>query len=190
MKAGTSFVQLKSKFQKVTERLESTKSSTHSHIYTPLIKALAQITSKADREAIGRILDLLTSLLGQLQAARGTIEETEATQAALWEQELHDLTEEHVRLIADQATTTEDIEIRTQTVADATENMHFNFDAAQVAVENFKILTAECEAKQAAYERVRDELAREIEVVAALQEHVANSFGGFSEYIGSAPQAL
>jgi len=190
MRAGTSFIQLKNKFQKVQERLEATKSSTHSHIYTPLIKALAQITSKADKEAIGRILDLLTSLLGQLQAARGTIEETEATQAAFWDQELADLTSEHARLSQDEIDTTADIETREETVADATENMTFNFNAAQAALENLNNLEAECAAKEAAYEKVRDELAREVEVVAALQEHIANSFGGFSEYIGSAPQAL
>lgn len=189
LRAGTSFVQLKGKMQKVQARLENTKTSKHTHIYTPLLKALAQITSKADKEVIARILDLLNNLAAQLEQARATIEETEATQAALWDQELADLTEEHARLVQDIEDTEADIANREEIVADATEAQQFHLENTRTNTENLILTKDECEVKRENYELTSEELARETDLVAALQDHFNSRFGGLSEYINSAPSA-
>ncbi len=158
LRSGTSFVQLKNKFQKVAERLQSTKTSKHTHVYTPLIKALAQISSKADQEVIKRILDLLNNLLAQLQQAKATIEQTEATQAALWAEELENLIEEHARLSTDKSNTEESIEEREETIQISQEAMDRHLKAAENAAVSLDLNVKEFDAKTKQYEAIRDEL--------------------------------
>jgi hypothetical protein len=190
LRAGTSFVQLKNKFQKVSDKLDQTKSAKHGHIYTPIIKALAQISSKADKEAIGRILELLTSLLAQLQSARATIEETEVTQASLWAQELSDLTAEHAILVSSRAETEDAIEDREETLASAIEQMANHIIGVESNAQNLKNQRDQCAAWEEAYQTVRAELEREQEIVAALQDHFDSKLAGLQGYIDSAPAAF
>jgi len=189
LRSGTSFVQLKNKFSKVSERLQATKSSKHAHIYTPIIKALAQITSKADQEIIGRILDLLTNLQSQLQAAKATIETTETTQAALWETELETLTEEHATLTSQIAQTELDIEDRQETIQVSDEAMKSHINAAVNAANTLTAVEAECKAKEENYQNVKTELSRETEIVQALQDHFNTKLAGLQDYIDNAPAA-
>jgi hypothetical protein len=158
LRAGTSFVQLKGKMQKVQARLENTKSAKHTHIYTPLLKALAQITSKADKEVIARILEFLNTLSTQLVTGRATIEETEATQHALWTRELADLTAEHQRLVEDKEATEAEIASREQAIADATELSHFHEGETKSNTVSLTFTRNDCAVREANYERTRDEL--------------------------------
>jgi len=189
LRAGTSFVQLKGKMQKIQARLESTKSTKHTHIYTPLLKALAQITSKADKEIINRILDLLSSLETQLVQGRATIEETEATQAALWASELENLIAEHKRLVDDIDATETELKSRRQTVEDATSDQSSQGQQIKTNTAALIVTQNECAVKRANYALLARELDRELELIVALQDHFNARLAGLTEYISSAPQA-
>jgi flagellin-specific chaperone FliS len=190
LRAGTSFVQLKNKFQKVSEKLDNTKNSKHAHIYTPIIKALAQISSKADKEAIGKILELLTNLLSQLESARATIETTEATQAAAWATKLGELEAEHAFLVQDKADTEATIEEKEEILADALEQQEAALKQLENNTINLTNTQAECKAWEESYQTIRAELEREQEIVAAIQAHFESKLAGLQEYIDNAPAAF
>jgi len=158
LRSGTSFVQLKSKFEKVTEKLQSTKSINHAHIYTPIIKALAQISSKADQEIIIKILNLLDSLLKQLKEAKTTIENTEKEQADSWATALQNLKNEHDNLTARNRQLKEDIKQKEDNLESAKKNEDHHAYMAYSEAKLYSATQSECESKQANYEKVKAEL--------------------------------
>jgi hypothetical protein len=190
LRAGTSFVQLKNKFQKVSEKLDNTKSSKHAHIYTPIIKALAQISSKADKEAIGRILELLNNLLTQLESARASIETTEVTQAANWATRLGELEAEHAFLVNDKANTEATIEEKEEVLATSLEQQESALKQVENNTINLTNTQNECAAWEESYQTIRAELESEQTIIAALQAHFEAKLAGLQDYIDNAPAAF
>jgi DNA repair exonuclease SbcCD ATPase subunit len=96
LQTGALFVQLKSKFNKITERL--TKHKSRHILYQPIIKSLAELASKADQESVKRILALLDNLKTALAESKQIEVDTENQQAKDWESLSNDLTNERKNL--------------------------------------------------------------------------------------------
>ena len=84
LQSGTGFVQLKGRFDRVTQQLKKSQSKKPAHLYTPLIAGLAQLLSKSDEATIEKILDLLQRLREDLVTGIADDETLEQTQSQDW----------------------------------------------------------------------------------------------------------
>lgn len=85
LQSGSSFIQLRKRFEKVTtELLEVSKKSKTGHLYTPLITALTELAAKASPETITKILGLFNELRQKFVADQQTETNVENNQMKSW----------------------------------------------------------------------------------------------------------
>ena len=127
LRAGSSFIQLKGRFQKVQNKFaEHVKNSKHAHLYTPIISALTQLASKADQDTVRRILDLLADLRDALvnsKAADGAVEDQEAED---WENLRDDLENERETLNAKRSALESSIDTFQNIVEESSQNIEYH----------------------------------------------------------------
>lgn len=122
LKAGTAFVQLKSRFSKVNEKMSNSKVK-HS-LYQPIIQALSQLASKADQEAVKNILALLGRLRESLVASKEAEIKEEQTQANDWTNTRARLVEEERSLRESRAKLQAEIEAHKKVIGQASSNIN------------------------------------------------------------------
>lgn len=114
---GALFIQLKSKFTRVTNQLSVHK--TKHFLYQPLIKSLTELASKADPEIVNKILALLESLGDALNESKNNEKTTEEKRTASWAQLSEDLMKERQTLTQKKQNLEENIDSYKNIIADA-----------------------------------------------------------------------
>jgi len=185
---GSSFIQLKDRFAKVSAQMEATKPTSHAHIYGPIIRALAQITTKADPAAIKRIVELIENLSDQLKAALQTIEADEAQQAEDWAALRAQLEKEIRDGEASEKQTQKLIAENESTRDNAQERMHQLELQIESVSHELKTLRNDCEVKRREYERRKNGIAGELAIMEKLIEHFANSSVEIQDFLTGAPE--
>ena len=117
LQSGALFIQLKTRFAKITAKLNEHKAK---HIlYQPIIKSLAELASRADQEVVKKILALLKSLTDALNESKVGEDATEEQQAADWAQLSTDLLAERQTLTQKKQSLEESIESYKKIISDA-----------------------------------------------------------------------
>jgi hypothetical protein len=121
LQSGALFIQLKSKFVKITAKLKEHKSK---HIlYQPIIKSMAELASRADQDTIKKILQLLQNLVDALNEGKSSEDATEVQQVEDWDQMSKDLLDERQTLTQKKQSLEESIESYKKIIADAEEKI-------------------------------------------------------------------
>lgn len=121
LQSGALFIQLKGKFQKITQKLNEQK--TKQILYQPIIKSLAELASHADQETTRKIIALLQSLAESLEESKTTEEAIETQQSSNWEQLSKDLLNERQTLTQKKQNLEESIGSYEQIIIDAEEKI-------------------------------------------------------------------
>jgi hypothetical protein len=184
LRAGSSFIQLKGRFQKVQNKFtEHVKKSKHAHLYTPIISALTQLASKADQDTIRRILDLLADLRDALvnsKAADGAIEDTESED---WENLRNDLENERETLNAKRSALESAIQTFQSIVEESSENIEYHTVQYENANDNWDSENEYVENLRQQYEGTKAARDTELDIITRLNEHFQDKIKGLKEYL-------
>mmetsp|Transcript_5311 Transcript_5311/g.4505 ORF Transcript_5311/g.4505 Transcript_5311/m.4505 type:complete len:182 (-) Transcript_5311:376-921(-) len=173
---------------KVTSALDKTKPSTHAHIYGPIIRALAQISTKADPDQIKKIQGLIENLRQQLQGALATIESDENAQAQAWSERRATLEQEIATGEKREKETQTLIEENEDSLADAQKRMAMHKKELNSLALELNNLQEDCARREQAYQTAKAEIARETEIVAAVIEHFEKHNDKLVDFIDNAPE--
>lgn len=181
MSLGSSYAQLKNRFDAVQKKLE--ENTAHGALFQPIITALTELATKVDQGAISKIIQLLQQLRQQLVEAQGNLRDTEERQVNRWAEFSSHLTNEHNRLVD-----------RKQQLESAITNYRENIETSvhflevhQLELESSQeALEAQeqwCAHQEATYESQTTERSRQQEVIARVQEHLIEKLTATSQYL-------
>eukprot|EP01016_Furgasonia_blochmanni_P039044 TRINITY_DN47_c0_g1_i3.p2 TRINITY_DN47_c0_g1~~TRINITY_DN47_c0_g1_i3.p2 ORF type:complete len:431 (-),score=225.07 TRINITY_DN47_c0_g1_i3:131-1351(-) len=184
LRAGSSFIQLKGRFQKVQGKFaEHVKKSKHAHLYTPIISALTQLASKADQETVRRILDLLADLRDALvnsKAADGAVEDQEQED---WENLLDDLENERETLNAKRSALQSAIDTFQNIIEESSQNIEYHQVQYENANDNWDSENEYCDGLYEAYEEETASREQALDIITRLNEHFEAKIAGLKEYL-------
>jgi hypothetical protein len=166
LQSGTSFVQLKKRFEKVTaELVETSKSSSKGHLYEPLISALTELAAKASPEIISKILTLFNQLRSTFVADQQAATNIENKQMKAWISLKADLETERDQLQEKRSDLERQRDGYLAIIAEAKKNIKYLNAQLKSANANLARTTATCAAQSAGYLRRTTERKREDDVI-------------------------
>merc|ERR1712150_272785 len=168
---GVAFSQIQARYEKVLDKLKESKS--HASLFKPLVTQLTQLASKLNYENVMNILNLLNEIRSSIAQRQAEDRAAEEQAQAEWEAALKIL-EAQKKALADKRARLEALIAATVVyLSECRASLATN----QVNLENLNASLADkqeqCAAWTAAYLAFCAEAARELEILNALREHVA-----------------
>eukprot|EP01017_Pseudomicrothorax_dubius_P001391 TRINITY_DN0_c45_g1_i7.p1 TRINITY_DN0_c45_g1~~TRINITY_DN0_c45_g1_i7.p1 ORF type:complete len:372 (+),score=132.84 TRINITY_DN0_c45_g1_i7:43-1158(+) len=184
LQSGTSFVQLKKRFERVTaELLETQKASRNGHLYSPLIQALADLASKATPEMIAKILKLFNELRTAFARDSQVATQIENKQQESWTSLKVDLETERDALQEKRTNLERQIEGYRAIIEDCNRNIEYLTKQLELATENLNATVEHCEKLSATYVSRNEERVRELEIIGRVLEFFEKRAKGFSDSV-------
>lgn len=181
LKTGTSFVQLKNHFSRVTGTMEAYK---HKHaLWTPVIQAMAQLANRADQATVKKILDLLANIRANLEKSLGVEQKQEEDQVALWKTTLANLLKQKASLLAKKRSLEANIVTYTKIIEESQQKIEEHSAELEENRQGLKEKTEWCEERSATYLAESAERARELDILRQLQQHFEKKVAHMKEYL-------
>ncbi|EAR83961.3 trichocyst matrix protein T4-B, putative (macronuclear) [Tetrahymena thermophila SB210] len=179
---GVSFAQIKSRYDKVLEKLTTNKSK-HSTLFKPLIIALSQLSSQLNNDSIQKILNLLQNLRQALTDAQDEGRVAEETAQNLWQKLLEQLQINKQKYDDEKQRLTDQI-ISISALLNQQKN---SLENNNNSLENFIIQLQDeqtlCQKQSLDYEDETKENQKESAILMELKEHLNEKFSQVVEFI-------
>jgi len=184
LQSGTSFVQLKSRFERVTaELVETSKTSSRGHLYEPLISALTELASKASPEMIGKILTLFNELRATFVADQQSATNIENKQMKAWTSLKADLETEKDQLLEKRADLERQRDGYIAIINQCKANIKTLKAQLKASKENLARTQSICAEQSAAYLRRTTERGREDDIIRKVIEYFQKRAKGSVDFI-------
>lgn len=152
LQAGSSFAQLKKRFDSVqNELVETSKQSSFGHLYTPLITALSELAEKASPETTARILKLFNDLRSDFAKDKQTLTNAENKQQESWISLRADLETEQDALLEKRKALEENIASLRAIIKRTRSAIKSLKGSLAISKKNLKSTRTTCAAQSAAY---------------------------------------
>jgi len=184
LQSGSSFVQLKHRFEKVTQELvEVAKSSSKGNLYTPLITALAELAEKANPEMVGKIMTLFNELRATFVADQQASTNVENKQMKQWTSLKADLETEKDQLNEKRADLERQIEGYNKIISDAKKAIASLSKQIKDTKGNLAQTQKSCTEMSAAFIRRTNERQREDDIVRKVIEYFQKRAKSTTDFI-------
>eukprot|EP01017_Pseudomicrothorax_dubius_P037125 TRINITY_DN53_c0_g1_i1.p1 TRINITY_DN53_c0_g1~~TRINITY_DN53_c0_g1_i1.p1 ORF type:complete len:372 (-),score=137.43 TRINITY_DN53_c0_g1_i1:253-1368(-) len=184
LKSGTSFIQLKRKFEAVTDQLVETQhSSSKGHLYTPLIESLTQLADHASPEIIDKIIKLFNELRNSFVQDKQSLTKIENQQVEAWSSLKADLETERETLQTKRADLERQIEGYQKIIQDADNNVKFHTVELGKAEENLANQDRLCTQLSEDYASRTEERKREMDIIHRVIESFEKKIKTMSEFV-------
>jgi len=184
LQAGTSFIQLKKRFDGVmAELVDVSQKSKSSHLFAPLISALAQLAEKASPETIKKILELFNQLRNQFVKDQQTLTNVENNQMASWISLKADLETEKEQLNDKRADLERQIEGYRKIIADCKQNIQYETEQLELANTNLQATIDSCNKLSAGYGARQRERSREDDIIGRVVDYFQKRAQGATAFV-------
>ncbi|EGR28336.1 secretory granule protein t4-b, putative [Ichthyophthirius multifiliis] len=179
---GVSFVQVKSRFDKVFDKLKNNQSKQAS-LFRPLVMALSQISNKLDYNNVQKILNLLNSLRQSLADVQNNNKNVEERQSKQWDEDLVLLLQHKKRYyeqILEKNTLIGNLESSISRETLSLANNRLTLDTLE---NELKAVKLQYNNDEEHYTKFSTERERETDILEKLNDYLAVKFGAVSEFL-------
>jgi len=181
---GVAFAQIKSRYDKVLEKLRDNQNK-HASLFKPLITSLTQLATKLNYENVMKILELLQNIRAGIVEEQTLSRQAEERAQADWEVLLSHLTQQKQSLAEKINRLNALIESTTELLERLRESLEFHQTELAEDESTLAAQKAWCLEQSTTYLTETAERDRETEILEKLKDHLAERFGAVQEYVES-----
>ncbi|CAD8111142.1 unnamed protein product [Paramecium primaurelia] len=180
LSSGSSFIQVKGRFNKVLQRLQNQSTGL---LFQPILTMMTQLSSKSDSDTAKKVLQLLANLRVQIVESKGNDESIEKQQSLNWQQFLADLTNEK-NTLSDQRQNLEQAILNYQSIIEESEGK-VEYHAAEVErnQSNLEGQDQWCRQQQDIYQMETQSRVQSQDLISRISDHIQDKIVTLKEYL-------
>lgn len=181
---GVAFAQIKSRYDKVLEKLRDNQNK-HASLFKPLITSLTQLATRLNYENVMKILELLQNIRSGIVEEQTIARQAEERAQADWEVLLAHLTQQKQSLAEKINRLNALIQSTQDLLGRLRESLEFHTTELAQDEATLGAQKAWCNEQSTTYLSETAERDRETEILEKLKDHIAERYTAVAEYIDS-----
>ncbi|CAK80730.1 unnamed protein product (macronuclear) [Paramecium tetraurelia] len=182
LSGGSSFIQVKGRFNKVLSRLQS-QSTSSGLLFQPILTMMTQLSAKSDSDTAKKVLQLLSNLRVQIVESKSSDEDIEKQQSLNWQQFLSDLTNER-NTLSDQRQNLEQAILNYQSIIEESQGK-VEYHAAEVERNQSNLDGQDqwCRQQQDIYQMETQSRVQLQDLISRISDHIQDKIVTLKEYL-------
>ncbi|CAD8077211.1 unnamed protein product [Paramecium sonneborni] len=182
LSGGSSFIQVKGRFNKVLSRLQN-QSTSSGLLFQPILTMMTQLSAKSDSDTAKKVLQLLSNLRVQIVESKSSDEDIEKQQSLNWQQFLSDLTNER-NTLSDQRQNLEQAILNYQSIIEESQGK-VEYHSAEVErnQSNLEGQDQWCRQQQDIYQMETQARVQLQDLISRISDHIQDKIVTLKEYL-------